>query len=91
MGYNVFIPLFKRRPTHENLKEIREQLLRYVNLLELIEQEDNREAIIVFIDCMQEIEHNLHGKDIEPLRTEIRLGTGDLKRIQEKCIRLGVV
>lgn len=61
-----------------------------------IVEEEEAELIQVHIEAMEEIRtrvDTLFGIDRiqSSIKEDIRLGHGDLKKIQEKCIRLGLV
>lgn len=61
--------------------------------LDSIQESDDKDDIETHIACIKEIELNSPSliRKTRCLRTAIRNGDGDFKKIQKKCINLGVV
>lgn len=62
--------------------------------IETIEQSDDLELIEISIDAIQFLDDNMadfFGDEHRDIRIDIREGTGDFEKIQQKCIDLGVV
>lgn len=87
----LFIPLFKRTPSFENLSEIKKYIENELNLISIIEQENDPKVVSVCLDALQQTSDILHGINDMNIRNCVKLGRGDFKRIQAKCIEMGLV
>lgn len=76
--------------TQEIIYEELKCLYAIVNFINLIDQSDNKEEINIYIDAIQELD-NILNSDNNRIRESIREGEGDFKKIQKKCIDLGLV
>lgn len=81
--------------SREQLLEIQKNLRVLIQSIQFIQASEDVEAINVTIDSMQVAADNLdilfeHGPK-NNVRREIYLGVGDYGKIQQKCIKLGVV
>jgi hypothetical protein len=79
----------KKLENPEYLRKLRCMLMATIFHVDAIESEEDREVILVHIECLEELERDF--PKLIPLKEAIRIGQGDFKKIQDKCIRLGVV
>lgn len=70
-------------------KELK-HLYAIVNLINLIDQSDNKEEIDLYIKSIEE-QHYILDNDSCNIREAIRNGEGSFKKIQKKCIDFGLV
>ena len=72
---------------------VRPHLQALIDTLNAIVNEDDPGAIASYIDTMQEHENNMDAiwGGGQCIKDSIRNGLGDYAKIQEKCVRLGVV
>lgn len=66
-----------------------------VSTITSIQAEENKEVIEVYLDVLQEMDNQIliiiGEKHKQTIKEQIRAGSGDFAKIQEKCIRLGLV
>lgn len=87
----LFIPLFKRTPSSENLSEIKKYIESQLNLISIIEQENDPKVVDICLNALQQTSNILNGINDISIRDDIKRGHGDFKRIQAKCIEMGLV
>ena len=81
--------------------KIRAEMERVVPILEAIgshikaiQEENDREVITVYIDAIQELENRasvIFRNPQKAVRKCIKIGSGDFKKIQRKCLELNLV
>jgi hypothetical protein len=74
---------------------LREKCERIIFLIGEIADEGQKEVVDVYLDLLaiakKEADAVMLYEDDVPLREHIRIGSGDYRRIQDKCIKMGLV